>query len=86
MAVVTFWKPGLSLPTSKNLQMFTSSNSLEQFDLKHKNEFFFTEDNDSSLTIYVVFGIKAVDNGYYFNPDDNGYLEYITSRIEIENE
>ena len=86
MAVVTFWKPGLSLPTSKNLQMFTSSNSLEQFDLKHKNEFFFTEDNDSSLTIYVVFGIKAVDNGYYFNPDDNGYLEYSNSRIEIENE
>ena len=86
MAVVTFWKPGLSLPTSRDLQMFTSSNSLEQFNLKYKNEFSFTEDNDPTLTIYVVFGIKAVDNGYYFNPDDNGHLEYSTSRIKIENE
>ena len=86
MAVVTFGQPGLSLPTSKDFQMFTSSSSLEQYDLKYKNQFFFPGNSDSSLTIYVVLGIKSVDNGYHFNPDDNGHLEYSTERIKIENE
>ena len=27
-----------------------------------------------------------MDNGYHFNPDDNGHLEYSTERIKIENE
>ena len=86
MAVVTFGKPGLNLPTSKDFQMFTSSNSLEQYALKYKKEFFFPDNADSVRAVTVIFGANPVDNGNHFNPDDHGKLELTSDRVKIENE
>ena len=86
MAVVTFGKPGLNLSTSKDFQMFTSSNSLEQYALKYKKEFFFPDNADSVRAVTVIFGANPVDNGNHFNPDDHGKLELTSDRVKIENE
>ena len=85
-AIVTFWKPGLSLPTSQDFQMFTSSNSIEQYALKYKKEFFFTQKGDSVRPIYIIFGVKSEDNGYHFDPDDFGKIRYSSDRVRVENE
>ena len=85
-AVVTFGKPGLKLPTSQDFQMFTSSNSLEQYASKYKSEFFFNHKGDSARLIYINFGVESEDNGNYFNPDDFGTLKFTSEPVKIENE
>ena len=85
-AVVTFGKPGLKLPTSQDFQMFTSSNSLEQYARKYKSEFFFNHKGDSARPIYVNFGVESEDNGNYFNPDDFGTLKFTSEPVKIESE
>ena len=72
---VNFVKPGLQLPNSKDFQVFASSHPLENYYLNYKSYFRF-EQQSSSLWVELIWGIKPVDNGNHFNPDDRGTLEY----------
>ena len=86
MALVTFVKPGLNLPTSKDFQMFTISNALEHYTLIYKKEFRFPYNAESVRELNIFFGVNPVDNGYYFNPDDFGKLDLISGRVKVEKE
>ncbi|XP_057308047.1 protein dispatched homolog 1-like isoform X2 [Hydractinia symbiolongicarpus] len=84
--IVTFIEPGLSLPSTGEFQMFTSSNSLEQFELTYKRKFSFSASSSKgNQKLRFVFGVKPVDNGNKFNPDDLGTLEY-DGPLDIANE
>ena len=71
---VNFVKPGLQLPESQEFQVFASSHSLEQYNLKYKSFFRFEQSGSSSIEL--IWGIKPADNGNHFNPDDKGTLEF----------
>ena len=71
---VNFVKPGLRLPESKEFQVFSDSHTLENYDLNYKS--FFRFEQDGSMTIQLIWGIKPADNGNHFNPHDKGTLEF----------
>ncbi|XP_068750338.1 protein dispatched homolog 1-like isoform X1 [Montipora capricornis] len=71
---VNFVKPGLNLPESKEFQLFSTSHVLEKYDLKYKS--FFRFEKSGSINIELIWGIKPVDNGDHFDPDDKGTLEF----------
>ena len=71
---VTFYKPGLQLPESDEFQTFASSHTLENYNLNYKR--FFRFEQSGSMVVELIWGIKPVDNGNYFNPDDKGTLEF----------
>jgi len=86
-AILTFVTPGLSLPTSKDFQMFVTSNSLENYELTYKKQFLFSSSNsDGDRIIYFIFGVQADDNGYHFNPDSKGTLKLTNGGLKIQNE
>ena len=80
---VNFVKPGLKLPVSKDFQVFASSHPLEQYDLNYKSHFRFEQTqsagNSNGRQIILVWGLKAVDNGNHFDPDDRGTIEFDSS-------
>lgn len=81
--VITFIKPGLRPPVSADIQSFSRSSSLEQYDLFYKQKF----DYDAAgghykQDIHFVFGLNAVDNGNHFNPADSGTIE-LKSQLDI---
>lgn len=72
-------KPGLNLPTSKDFQVFSSSSNVEKYDLGIKYKFRFNQVRSWGLPVFLVWGMKEVDNGDYLNPDNKGTLEYENS-------
>ena len=75
--VVTFAEPGLNPPSTGDFQMFIGSNPLEQFDLNYKRQFAFGTGSDgNNRQIFFTFGVEPEDNGYKFNPDDLGTLQF----------
>ena len=71
--IITFFKPGLQLPSSQEFQMFGSGTSIEQYSLNYKKRFAHSKDSDQMEATFV-FGVEAVDNGFKFNPDDHGSM------------
>ena len=73
--VITFAQPGLQPPNTESFQMFKSSSSLEQWGNSYKTKFAFSAGKGGwTKNAYFVFGVQAIDNGYYFDPNDKGKL------------
>ncbi|XP_077395232.1 protein dispatched homolog 2 isoform X2 [Festucalex cinctus] len=71
--------PGMKLPTldSAITQLFRSSHPFERYDAEYRHMFMFerqTNGEDRPVTLTLVWGIKAIDNGNHFNPKSNGSL------------
>ena len=79
MACVVTVSPGLQRPKSSDIQLFLSSHILEQYDLKYKYKFRLERIAENNFYVYILFGIKAEDNGNYFDPEDYGTLQYDNS-------
>jgi hypothetical protein len=73
----TFVEPGLEFPDTSNFQFFTASTPLEQYYLTYQERFAHLQQPPSKLKLRVLFGIKQEDNGYHFNPDDYGTLNFL---------
>uniref|UniRef100_A0AAV2JC70 Uncharacterized protein n=1 Tax=Knipowitschia caucasica TaxID=637954 RepID=A0AAV2JC70_KNICA len=72
-------EPGMKLPTleSKVTQLFPSSHPFERYDAEYRHMFMFERQRngeDMPLTLQLVWGVKASDNGDYFNPHSNNSL------------
>lgn len=76
---ISFVSPGLRLPTSKDFQVFSSSSTIEQYNLHFKEKFRYASANRGGMSVDLVWGVKAVDNGNYLDPDNKGTLEYDNS-------
>lgn len=84
--VVTFGKPGLNPPSTGEFQMFTSDSSIEQYDLTYKKRFASGSGTGSgNRRLYFFFGLKPVDNGYKFDPDNRGTIELHDYPLDIAN-
>ncbi|XP_012567028.2 protein dispatched homolog 1 isoform X1 [Hydra vulgaris] len=83
--LVTFFKPGLQLPSSQEFQMFGSGTSIEQYSLNDKKKFEFSK-GTYQMEATFVFGVEAVDNGYKFNPDDHGSLVLKPGTLDLASE
>ncbi|XP_019742815.1 protein dispatched homolog 2 [Hippocampus comes] len=71
--------PGMKLPTldSAITQLFRSSHPFERYDAEYRHMFMFDRQmngEDRPVTLMLVWGIKATDNGNHFNPKSNGSL------------
>lgn len=75
-ACITFVSPGLRLPTNKDFQVFSSSSTIERFNLDLKGKFRYSSENRGGLRVDIVWGVKPHDNGNYLDPDDKGSFEY----------
>ncbi|KAK3739299.1 hypothetical protein QZH41_006138 [Actinostola sp. cb2023] len=73
---VSFVSPKLKLPTSKGFQVFSSSSSIEQYNLHIEQKFRYAHKNAGGLWVELVWGLKPLDNGNYLNPDEKGTLQY----------
>ncbi|XP_071510461.1 protein dispatched homolog 1-like [Diadema antillarum] len=70
--VVVFITPRLRLPSQSDFQVFRSSHILERYDQVYKKNFAFESDSARNLPAFVVWGIKALDNGDHWDPDSEG--------------
>uniref|UniRef100_A0A665VSZ9 Dispatched homolog 2 (Drosophila) n=1 Tax=Echeneis naucrates TaxID=173247 RepID=A0A665VSZ9_ECHNA len=71
--------PGMKLPTleSKVTQLFRSSHPFERYDAEYRHMFMFERQRngeDKPVTLKLVWGVKATDNGDHFDPKSNGSL------------
>ena len=75
-SVATFYMPGLALPSSSHLQLFSKEHPFEQYALVFKDKFGFERElepeNEVKMPLRFVFGAVARDNGDHFNPGDRG--------------
>ncbi|XP_071790807.1 protein dispatched homolog 1-like isoform X1 [Asterias amurensis] len=71
-AVVIFYKPGLQLPSAGENQLFVISHPFEQYDFIYKEQFAFSLKNRPYVPAYIVWGVEALDNGDWWDPDDGG--------------
>lgn len=55
--------------------MFLILYVFEKYDLKYKSFFRFSEES-RSINIELIWGIKFVDNGNYFDFDNKGIFEF----------
>ena len=70
-----FGKPGLQAPTSQHLKHFSKHNLILEYDFYIGQKFkFFGLDEYQAIRLSYVFGVVAIDNGNYYNPDDKGHL------------
>ncbi|XP_072313540.1 protein dispatched homolog 2 [Eucyclogobius newberryi] len=72
-------EPGMKLPTleSKVTQLFRSSHPFERYDAEYRHMFMFKRQRngeDMPLSLQLVWGVKATDNGDHFNPHANNSL------------
>ncbi|CAB3980351.1 dispatched homolog 1-like [Paramuricea clavata] len=79
MACAVTVSPGLQRPKSSDFQLFASSHILEQYDLNYKDKFRLELTTENNFYVYVFFGIRAEDNGNYFDPKSFGDLHYDNS-------
>ncbi|XP_071961976.1 protein dispatched homolog 1-like [Antedon mediterranea] len=79
-AILIFVTPGLSLPTVSEFQLLQSSHPFEKYDQVYRHLFRFenVQDGDdelsNSIPVNIIFGVRAVDNGNHWDPDDAGHL------------
>ncbi|XP_077414007.1 protein dispatched homolog 2 [Vanacampus margaritifer] len=71
--------PRMKLPTldSAITQLFRSSHPFERYDAEYRHMFMFERQmngEDRPVTLTLVWGIKAIDNGNHFDPKSNGSL------------
>lgn len=77
--VVVFYYPSLSLPDSKEFQIFSDNHPFEKYGLTLKNLFRFEREKEQllhRLSIIIVWGVLPIDNGNYLNPFDKGHLVF----------
>ncbi|EDO44540.1 predicted protein, partial [Nematostella vectensis] len=73
---VIFVSPKISLPSSKDFQVFASSSTLEQYEMNVKNNIRYAQGQGWGLWVKLIWGVKPEDNGHHLNPDDLGTLTY----------
>ena len=77
-SLVTFHAPGLRLPASGDLQLFSASHPFERYDMEFKQKFGFERDlepeNEVQMPLRFVFGTLPQDTGSYLDPGDRGTL------------
>ncbi|XP_078676387.1 protein dispatched homolog 1-like isoform X1 [Branchiostoma floridae x Branchiostoma belcheri] len=72
---VLFVSPGLHLPSQKDFQVFSRSHPFEQYDMVHREQFWFEKAQDNEyayLPITMIWGVVPKDNGNHLNPDSRG--------------
>ncbi|XP_054772823.2 protein dispatched homolog 1-like [Lytechinus pictus] len=72
--VVVFFAPGLSLPSSGDIQIYTPTHPIERYDQVLKLKFDFESASVNKLPVIFVWGIIPLDNGDLWNPDDRGQV------------
>jgi len=75
------------VPDTQHFSTFHPDHPFETFDVKYRDVFKFSQrlssnDEESGLPITVVFGVKAVDNGFRLDPFSRGTLE-IDQKFDI---
>lgn len=76
-AIFLFWTPGFQLPDTEQFQLLSSSHPVEVFDrlvepligdpvMMHEEK----------MTIYFIWGIRALDNGNGLDPHSTGNLQF----------
>ena len=58
---------------------------MEQYDLKLKKLFASGSGSGGGRYVSFMFGIKAVDNGYHFDPDNRGTIELYDGPLDLGN-
>lgn len=74
--LLIFLSPKLLLPTRTTLQMFRYDHPFERYQNEIKQHLHGNEPIRVRMGIVVTWGISGVDNGNYFNPKDDGTLEF----------
>ena len=77
--VVIFYYPKIQLPSSNEFQVFSADHPLEVYDLKIRDLFWFEKAAGGSIPtmpMTIVWGVRAVDNGYHLNPHSRGTIEF----------
>ncbi|XP_022102785.1 protein dispatched homolog 1-like [Acanthaster planci] len=73
--LVVFYSPRLNVPSRSDEQFFIDSDYLEQYDIFYKDQFSFNHQLQlPDFVGCVVWGVQAVDNGDWWDPDDRGRL------------
>ena len=71
--IAVFYSPKLKLPSSKDFQLFPSSQAMEKFDQNLKSHFRYVLEAEAKayedLDIGFVWGVKPIDNGNLFDPN-----------------
>ncbi|KAH8242843.1 hypothetical protein KR032_002575 [Drosophila birchii] len=78
-AVIVFWYPGLQLPEKSHFQLFVARHPFEIYS-SLKQQFWFEKPlqayENFKMPMHFVWGIQAVDDGDYTNPNSYGSLHY----------
>ncbi|XP_068156091.1 LOW QUALITY PROTEIN: protein dispatched [Drosophila tropicalis] len=78
-AIIVFWYPGLQLPEKSHFQLFVSAHPFEIYS-SLKQEFWFEKplqiEENFKMQMRFVWGVQAVDDGDYTNPNSYGHLYY----------
>uniref|UniRef100_A0A023EYY9 Putative patched transmembrane receptor n=2 Tax=Triatoma infestans TaxID=30076 RepID=A0A023EYY9_TRIIF len=82
--VVLFYRPGLRLPDTPDLQLFASNHLFEQYDSIYKHRFWFDRmqklegwpDPLLEMPLRFVWGVLPVDNGDHNDPSSRGSLQW----------
>lgn len=78
-AIIVFWYPGLQLPQKPNFQLFVSHHPFEVY-AKLKHLFWFEKPlqgvENFNMSMRFVWGVQALDDGDYTNPNSYGNLHY----------
>ncbi|XP_017103744.2 protein dispatched [Drosophila bipectinata] len=78
-AVIVLWYPGLQLPEKSHFQLFVSQHPFEMYSTM-KQQFWFEKPlqayDNFKMPMHFVWGIEAVDDGDYTNPNSYGNLHY----------
>lgn len=72
--IALFVSPKLSLPVTKDFQMFSDTSAIEQFELYYKSHF---STGTSSRRVVFVYGVDNANSASMMNPDDKGKLKYM---------
>ncbi|XP_037730791.1 protein dispatched [Drosophila subpulchrella] len=78
-AVIVFWYPGLQLPEKSHFQLFVSRHPFEMYS-SMKQQFWFEKPlqayENFKMHMHFVWGVQAVDDGDYTNPNSYGNIHY----------
>ena len=79
-AILVFYEPKLSLPSSETFQLFQKEHPIEQFEMMLQKEFRYSDademQGDAGMRTAFIWGLKNIDNGNHFNPKSTGHIEY----------
>ncbi|XP_060650621.1 protein dispatched [Drosophila nasuta] len=78
-AIIVFWYPGLQLPEKPHFQLFVSHHPFEIYS-KLRHLFWFEKTlqavENFNMSMRFVWGVEAMDDGDYTNPNSHGNLHY----------